>query len=43
MNAFDQEDSFGIADGFFVTAALTGYEEDNSGVGNKKYGELVFH
>ena len=43
-NAFGQDDRFGIADGFFFTAALTGYEANNEGViGDEKYGQLVIH
>ena len=34
---------FSYEEGFFVAAALSGYDEDNEGfIGDPKYGELVF-
>ena len=35
-------EQFGIKDGFFVAAALTGYDEATGLSDNKKYGELEF-
>ena len=42
-NAFEQTDSFGIKDGFFVAAALTGYDEAMGNNDDPKYGELIFN
>ena len=41
-NAFDMTEQFGIKDGFFVAAALTGYDEATGFNDNIKYGQLEF-